>query len=145
MLKIFTLVFVSIIYAVAFDIKPIDTTNEGKVKAQKQKELSKKYGRSEFSLAPDGKKIFKPIVDIVKPTVKIIKPTVKIIKAYDEKKMAQVKAEKLKEQKRQEAIKKQFAQKQKEEKLKKEKIKIDEESTEFFESINDDKKPVNIE
>jgi hypothetical protein len=144
MLRVFGLLFISITCAIAFNIKVIDTTSEGK-KAQVQKKLSKKYGRSEFSLAPDGKKIFKPIVDIVKPTVKIIKPTVKIIKAYDEKKMAQVKAEKLKEQKRQEAIKKQFAQKQKEEKLKKEKIKIDEESTEFFESINDDKKPVNIE
>lgn len=67
-----------------FDVQTIDETKKGKEKAlelQIQKEeLSKLYGNSEFTIAKDNKKIYKPISTVIKPTVNIIKPKFTIIK-----------------------------------------------------------------
>lgn len=75
------------LFAYGFDIQMVDETKEGKIKA---KEVYKTDKDSNFILAKNGKKIFKPIVNIVKPTktvvkavVTIKKPTIKIVKVDD--------------------------------------------------------------
>lgn len=78
-------------YLFAFDIEMVDETKDGKIKKE---QLANEFGKSRFELAENGKKIFKPIVNIEKlssiqvVTVSkpiIISPKINIVKSDIEK------------------------------------------------------------